>query len=47
MKILANKKGIIIFYLALIAITYVCTWRFERLDEKQNGYTDQIVMNEK
>jgi hypothetical protein len=47
MKVLLKNRGVIIFYILLVAFTYVCSWRFERLDEKPREYVNEIVLNVK
>lgn len=47
MKSLLQRKGIILFYIGLILCAYLCTWRFERLEEKSDAYLNNIIINEK
>lgn len=36
MNILAKNKGVIIFYISLLVFMFLCSWRFERLENNAN-----------
>ncbi|MDD3048980.1 MAG: hypothetical protein PHQ89_03275 [Bacilli bacterium] len=50
MKILVRNKGLLIFYTSLLMFTFLCSWRLERLENKNvktENENNAIVLNVK
>lgn len=45
MNIITKNKGVLLFYIGLIVCAYICSWRFERLEAKENPTVDKLVLN--